>query len=153
MHFTGSRVAGVFATYKNYTTPGSPFMDCGKMLLRMATSAMVSCDMFFCNRFPYPVWEMEIVGPRGAVVVHADPAAPGKSAVMLHSGKKVRALPLPPRPPDREVAWVDGFRKGVAAVVPASEALEITRISLAARESSRTGRAICTMTGTAGVKG
>jgi len=145
MHLTGSRVKRVFALYKNYTTASSPFMDCGKMVLSMGTGAMVSCDMYFCNRFPYPVWEMEIVGPRGAVVVHADPESPGRTVVALHSAKGVQALPLPARPPDREVAWVEGFRRGIPAVVPAEEALEITRISLAARDSARSGKPVSTV--------
>lgn len=144
MHLTGSRVQRVFALYRNYTTASSPFMDCGKMVLSMGTGAMVSCDMYFCNRFPYPSWEMEIVGPRGAVVVHADPASGGKTVAALHSAKGVKSLPLPNRPPDREVAWVEGFRKGVPAVVPAEEALEITRISLAARDSARSGKPVST---------
>jgi predicted dehydrogenase len=144
MHLTGSRVNRVFALYRNYTTPGSPFMDCGKIVLSMDTGAMVSCDMYFCNRFPYPVWEMEILGPRGAVVVRADPASPGKGIALLHSAKGVKMLPLSSRPPDRETAWVEGFRKGRPAVVPAEEALEITRISLAALESSRSGQPVST---------
>jgi UDP-N-acetylglucosamine 3-dehydrogenase len=144
MHLTGSRVKQVFALYRNYTTPASPFMDCGKMVLSMGTGAMVSCDMFFCNRFPYPTWEMEIIGTRGAVVVHADPASHGKTVATLHSAKGIKPLPLPSRQPDREVAWVEGFRKGRPAVVPAEEALEITRISLAALESARTGKSVST---------
>ena len=144
MHLTGSRVKSVFALYRNYTTASSPFMDCGKMVLGMGTGAMVSCDMYFCNRFPYPVWEMEIVGPRGAVVVHDDPASPGRTIAALHSAKGVKALRLPSRPQDREAAWVEGFRRGIPAVVPAEEALEITRISLAALDSSRSGKPVST---------
>ncbi len=143
MHLTGSRVKRVFALYGNYTTVSSPFMDCGKMVLSMGTGAMVSCDMYFCNRFPYPVWEMEIVGPRGAGVVHADPAS-GKTVAALHSANGIKLLPLPSRPPDRETAWVEGFRRGGPAVVPAAEALEITRISLAARDSARSGKPVST---------
>jgi hypothetical protein len=78
------------------------------------------------------------------VVVHADPASGGKTIAALHSAKGVKALPLPSRPPDREVAWVEGFRRGIPAVVPAEEALEITRISLAARDSSRSGKPVST---------
>jgi len=144
MHLTGSRVRNVYALYSNFTTPESPFMDCGKMVLSMRSGAMVSCDMYFCNRFPYPVWEMEIVGPRGAVVVHDEPASPGKTIAALHTAKGVKALPLPAHPQDRETAWVEGFRKGVPAVVPAEEAMEITRISLAALDSARSGKPVST---------
>lgn len=147
MHLTGSRVKRVFAIYGNYTTPSSPFMDCGKMLLRMGTGAIVSCDLYFCKRFPGPDWEMEIIGPRGAVAVHPDPASPGGTIATVRTAKGVKALRLPTRPPDREVAWVEGFRKGLPAVVPAEEAMEITRISLAALDSSRSGKPVSTAAG------
>jgi len=144
MYLTGSRVKNVFALYKNYTTPASPFMDCGKMVMSMSTGAMVSCDMYFCNRVPYPVWEMELIGPRGAVVVHAEPLSPAKTVAALHTAKGVKALALPSRPPNRETAWIEGFRKGVPAIVSAEEAQEITRISLAALDSSRSGKPVST---------
>ena len=141
MHFMGSGVDRVFADYENYTSPESPFMDCGKMVLRMTTGAIVSCDMYFCNRFPYPVWELEILGPRGAVKVHAE-GGTDKLAATLYAEQAVTRLPLPQKAPDREVAWVNGFETKAPAVVPAKTAFEITRVSLAARDAARTGRAI-----------
>jgi len=141
IHLMNSGVTRVFAEYENYTTPESPFMDCGKMVLRMTTGAIVSCDMYFCNRVPYPVWELEILGTLGAVKVHAESDS-GKLSATLYTAQGVRNLPLPEKAPDREVAWIDGFRNGEPPVVPAETACEITRISLAAREAARTGRAI-----------
>lgn len=142
MHLTGSKAASVFADYRNYAAADSPFMDCGKMMLRMTNRAMVSCDMYFCNRFPFPVWELEIVGPRGAVKVEPEKGSPGRLAAALYTSRGVKALPPPRRVPDREVAWVEGFQKGAPAVVPAETSLEITRASLAARDSARSGRAV-----------
>ena len=141
IHLMDAGVTRVFAEYENYTTPESPFMDCGKMVLRMTTGAIVSCDMYFCTRVPYPVWELEILGPKGAVKVHAGSDA-GKLSATLYAAEGTRDLPLPEKAPDREVAWIDGFRNGEPPIVPAETACEITRISLAAREAARTGRAI-----------
>lgn len=142
MHFMGSGVARVFAEYENYTSPESPFMDCGKMVLRMTTGAMVSCDMYFCNRFPYPVWELDILGSRGAIKIHTEGDDTGKLAATLYTAQTVRSLPFPQKAPNREVAWVEGFNRKAPAVVPAQTALEITHVSLAARDAALTGHVI-----------
>lgn len=141
IHLMGAGVARVFADYQNYTSPESPFMDCGKMLLRMDTGAMVSCDMYFCNRVPYPVWELEILGPSGVLKVHAE-GGTQKLLTTLYTAQGIQNLPLPQEAPNREVAWVEGFRGKAPAVVPAETALEITRVSLAARDSALKGRVI-----------
>jgi predicted dehydrogenase len=142
MHFTESRARSVFAHYENYTTSKSPFMDCGKMFLAMESGAMVSCDMYFCNRFAYPVWELEVIGARGAVKVFPEAGDPYALTAVVYTDRGARKLALPRNAPDREVAWVNGFKEGSPAVVSAERAREITLVSLAARESARKGRRV-----------
>ncbi len=71
LDFMGQSATSVYADYDNYTSPGSPFMDCGKMVLRLKNGAMASWDMYFCHRIPYPTWELEVAGPKGVIRVQA----------------------------------------------------------------------------------
>ena len=139
----GPDVANVYAQYDNYTTPGSPFMDCGKIILRTKSGAMASCDLYFCNRVPYPMWEMEIVGPRGVVKVHSDDVGAGGVTASLFTSRGATAL-KPPRglPKAWELAWVDSFLGTERADLLAEHAMLVTKICLAARDSARRGRAV-----------
>ena len=55
----GQGIASVYAEYGNYTSPDSPFMDCGRILMRTEGNGLASFDMYFCNRVPYPSWQLE----------------------------------------------------------------------------------------------
>ena len=68
----GQEIASVYAEYGNYTSPNSPFMDCGRISMRTEGSGLASFDMYFCNRVPYPSWQLEreyslyLSGPGGS---------------------------------------------------------------------------------------
>lgn len=138
----GRRVQSVFASYANHTSKGSPFMDCGKMLLQMEGGLMASCDLHFCHQVTYPSWQMEIVGPKGVIKVQADGRQAGRLVATVFSGSGIRDLKPPANLPDREVVWVEDFRHHRPSVVAAEQALLITRLSLAARASARHGRVV-----------
>jgi predicted dehydrogenase len=140
MHLLKQPVARVSAEYGTYTTPDSPFMDCGRLTLRMADGAVASCDMYFCNRFAYPSWEMEMTGDKGALLVRQAGDGAPKVTLLTRSGS--REIPLPARAPDWELFWVDEFRTRRAPSVSAAYAAEVTRVCLAAREAARKGRVV-----------
>lgn len=142
LHFMGQGVESVFAQYANYTSPDSQFMDCGKLVMRMAGGAMAACDMYFCNRVPYPSWEMEVVGPKGVVRVHPVRSGATEIAASLRTARGVTPLPPPRRTRDWELFWVDDFRKRRPSAISPEVATLITRISLAARDSARKGRSV-----------
>jgi len=137
LHFMQRPVTGVSATYGTFTTPGSPFMDCGKMTFRLEGGAMASCDMYFCNRFEFPGWEMEIVGEKGAILVRQSLGDPSGTKVTLATAAGRRDLPLPARGPHWELFWIDDFNASRAPSLSTDHAREVTRICLAARDSAR----------------
>ncbi len=144
LHLLEQPVTRVSAEYGTFTTPDSPFMDCGRIMLRLEGGAIASCEMFFCNRFDYPVWEMEVVGEKGAILVRQScpRAAPGGPSVTLLTGTRRMELPVPVRGRDWELFWIDEFRGRASPSVTAAYAREVTRICLAAREAARKGRTI-----------
>jgi predicted dehydrogenase len=133
-------VTSVYAEYDNFTTPKSPFLDYGKMVLRMK-SGIASCDMYFCNRVAYPSWELEVIGPKGVVTVRRGEAA-GDMTAFVHAVDGLKPLPVPKRVPQWELFWVDALKKGKPAAVTAADACEITRLSLLAWRSARQGRLV-----------
>ena len=58
LHFMGQEIASVYAEYGNYTSPHGPFMDCGRISMRTEGNGLASFDMYFCNRVPYPSWQL-----------------------------------------------------------------------------------------------
>jgi predicted dehydrogenase len=135
-------VSRVSAEYGTYTTPDSPFMDCGRLTLRMADGAMASCDMYFCNRFAFPSWEMEMTGDKGALLVRQSCGDPSATKVVLLTRSGRRELALPARSPDWELFWIDEFRARRTPSVSAEYAAEVTRVCLAAREAARKGSVV-----------
>ncbi len=140
LHFLGTDVARVSAEYGNFNSKGSPFMDCGKLAMRMKTGAMASCNMYFCHRFPYPSWEMDISGPNGVVCIKQEGTDPGKTVVKLFTAKGCSLIPLPDSAPHWEMFWVDDFLAKRKPALDAGFAALITEITLAARESARKGK-------------
>jgi predicted dehydrogenase len=142
IHFMGDEVKSVFAKYGNYTTSGSPFMDCGRMVMEMKRGGMASFDMYFCNRVNYPAWQLEIVGPKGVISIHRIENNSSKTVVGLDGADGYRVLPVSQEMPHWERFWVDEFAQGLPLSVSAEYARQVTLISLASRESARTGKVV-----------
>jgi UDP-N-acetylglucosamine 3-dehydrogenase len=143
LYFMGERVKTVYAQYGNFTSPDSPFMDCGRITLGMAEGGgIASFDMYFCNRVPYPSWQMEIVGPKGVVSIHRVEGDSSKTVVSLDGANGYELLPIPTETPGWEMFWVEDFLAGREPAVTAETARLITNIALAARESAHRGTVI-----------
>lgn len=138
LHLMGEPVTSVYAQYGNFTSPDSPFMDCGRMEMRLASGGQASFDMYFCNRVPYPSWQMEIVGPGGVISIHRAAPDSASVAVGLDGPRGYQPLPLPGAAPGWESFWIDDFLAGRRPAITAEDAALITQISLAARESAAT---------------
>lgn len=132
-------VHSVSAHYANYTSPDSPFMDCGRMELRLAAGGMAAFDMYFCNRVAYPGWQLEIVGPGGVLSIHRAAADATSVVVGLNGPQGYEQLALPEGGPSWESFWIDDFLTGRAPALSASTAALITEIALAARQSAVNG--------------
>jgi predicted dehydrogenase len=142
LHLMKRPVRQVTALYGTYTTRDSPFMDCGKLTMRLDGGAMASCDMYFCNRFEFPGWEMELVGDKGAILVRQSRRDPAGTSVVLTTPRGRTSLPLPTGGVSWELFWIDDFRSGREPSLTAGYACDVTRICLAARDSARTGRTV-----------
>ena len=139
LQFMQDRVKTVYAKYANYSSPDSPFMDCGRMVLGMDHGGAASFDMYFCNRINYPSWQVEITGPKGVLSIHRIESNPSRTVVSLEDKQGYQTLPLPVITPHWEMFWVDEFVQGREPSLTAEYAREVTLISFAARESARTG--------------
>jgi predicted dehydrogenase len=141
LHFMKDRISTVYAKYGNYTSPDSPFMDCGRMVLGMERGGTASFDMYFCNRVNYPSWQVEITGPKGVLSIHRLENST-KTVVSLEDKQGYQVLPLPEQSPQWEMFWVDEFVQGREPSLTAKYAREVTLISFAARESAKTGQIV-----------
>jgi myo-inositol 2-dehydrogenase/D-chiro-inositol 1-dehydrogenase len=146
LHLMGSHVKSVLAEYGNFTSPDSPFMDCGRMTLRLDDGGIASFDMYFCNRFAYPAWQLEVVGPDGVLSIHRTTGGANQTVVTLDSADGYEVLPLPAptgaRTPGWELFWVDDFLAGRRPTIDAEQAALITQVALAARQSAQAGRPV-----------
>lgn len=142
LHLMDDTVKTVAAQYGNFTSPDSPFMDCGRIEMRMARGGMASFDMYFCNRFAYPSWQVEIVGPQGVISLHRVAGDSRKTVVSLENAQGYTPLPLPSQTPDWELFWVDEFIHNRELTLSATTAQTITTIALAARESAAQGQVV-----------
>jgi predicted dehydrogenase len=133
LHLMGEPISAVCAQYGNFTSPASPFMDCGRMELRLASGGLAAFDMYFCNRVPYPSWQLEMVGPGGVISIHRAGRDSASVAVGVDGPAGYAELPLPSAAPGWESFWIDDFLAGRRPPITAEEAAVITRISLAAR--------------------
>ncbi len=70
--FVGSEAARVCAEYENFVSPQSPFMDNGKVLVRFEGGQLGSLDIYFSVDFPFPRWEIEVMGSEGALRTSQD---------------------------------------------------------------------------------
>jgi predicted dehydrogenase len=142
LQFTGDIVKSLFASYGNYTTPGSSFMDCGRIIMEMQRGAVASFDMYFCNRLPYPSWQVEILGPKGVLSLHRVESDPYKTVVSLDSPGGCRLLPVPAQTPHWEMFWVDELLEGRELSLTAEYDRQVTLLSLAALDSARDRRSV-----------
>ncbi len=142
LHLLDDQVTQVVADYGNFTTPQSPFMDCGRMVLKMAQGGTAVFDMLFCNRFAYPAWQLEIIGTAGALAIQR--AAPDSNSlvVTLHNAQGTQILSVPEQTPGWEYFWIDEFVTGRELSLDAAQAMEITRLSLMARQSAQSGQPV-----------
>ncbi len=142
LYLMSDQPRSVYAEYGNFTSPDSPFTDCGRILLRLERGGLGAFDMYFCNRVAYPSWQMELVGPRGVLSIHRVEGDARETVVRLDGADGSRTLPLAEGGADWETYWVDDFLAGREPAVTAEDARLITQISLAARESAQHGQVI-----------
>ena len=136
LHLMDDDVHSVYADYGNYTTPDSPFMDCGRIVAHMGRGGVASFDMYFCNRVAYPSWQVEVVGPKGVASIHRVEGDSRRVVVSIDGAGGYRTVALPERAPNWETFWVEELRDGREPTISAEMARVITKISLAARESA-----------------
>lgn len=141
LHYMNDRVTSIFARYGNYTSPDSPFMDCGRIEMGLARGGLAAFDMYFCNRVAYPSWQLEIVGPKGVISIHRVEEG-SQTAVTLDSKAGSERLPLPEKAAHWEMFWVGELLEDRPLSLSAEYASEVTRLSLAARESARANQVI-----------
>ena len=142
LHLMADTPTAVFAQYGNFTSSDSPFMDCGRIELRLAQGGMASFDMYFCNRVAYPSWQAEIIGPQGVISLHRVEGEARKTVVSVDNGDGYQLLPLPEQTPSWEMFWMDEFLNRRPPTISAATAKQITAIALAARESAHEGRVV-----------
>ena len=142
LQLMGDAVSRVTAQYGTFTSPDSAFMDCGRILMEMRQGGLASFDMYFCNRFNYPSWQVEIVGPKGILSLHRGQGDPYQALAGWDSGDGYQILPIPDDSPNWEMFWVDEFIAGRESSLNAEYARLVTQISLTARFSASSGRTV-----------
>lgn len=142
MHLMQDEVQTVFARYGNYTTPGSPFMDCGRIVMEMKRGSIASFDMYFCNRVNYPAWQLEIVGPKGVISIHRTERDSSRTVVSIDDATGYKQLQVAQEKPCWETFWIDELAQGRELSLTSEYARQVTLISLAARDSANMGTAV-----------
>jgi len=142
LHLMGGEVSRVYANYGRFTSPDSPFMDCGRIVMEMKQGGIASFDMYFCNHFRYPSWQLEIVGPKGVISLTRGPNDPYQVTVGVDRGDGFTPLPLPADSPHWEMFWVDEFLQGREPSLSVEYARLVTQISLAARYAASAGKTV-----------
>lgn len=142
LHLMEDDVRSVFADYGNFTSRHSPFMDCGRMVLHLARGGSAAFDMYFCNRFAYPSWQLELVGPQGVVSIHRRGEGGTHTTMSLDTSTDVQTITPPEPTPNWETFWIDEFLQGSPSSLPPVQAQRITEIALAARQSAQTGQVV-----------
>ena len=141
-YLMSDQVKSVFARYGNFTSPISPFMDCGRIVMELGRGGIGSFDMYFCNRISYPSWQLELVGSKGVISIHRVPGDSSKTVVSLDTLDGYRILPIPVETSNWEMFWVDELLQGKSLSVSAEYARQVTLTSLAARDSACRGEMI-----------
>lgn len=125
----------VYAEYDRFATPGSPFMDNGKALMRLSSGALASMDIYFSTKWPFPRWEIEVVGTQGAVKTMQT----GYEG-MLFSDSGIQAFThtLNDMVLAEVTEWVEACRSKRQPEVPVADALRTLEACFACRESAET---------------
>jgi predicted dehydrogenase len=142
LHLMDDRITRVYADYGNFTSPDSPFMDYGRMACHLAGGGSATFDMYFCNRFAYPGWQLEVVGPQGLISIHRAAAQGTATVVSLEGPQGSENLPVPEVTPGWETFWIDEFLQDRPPSVSVEQAATITQVALAARTSASIGQAV-----------
>ena len=136
---SGAEVRRIYAEYDNFASTGSPFMDNGKVVMRLSNGAIASTDIYFSTRWPFPRWEIEVVGSEGAVKTMQTGyegmlfTKDGVQAFQHNMNDMVLA----------EIAdWVDACRNRRAPEVPVADALRTLEACFASRDSAERKRAV-----------
>lgn len=138
--FAGAQVARAYAEYDTFASPGSPFMDNGKAILRFANRALGSADIYFAVRgFRMPTWEIEVVGTQGALRTQQSSyeglvfTADGPRSFYRNQNDALQT----------EVqAWVDCCRTGRDPEVTVEHARHVLEVALACRQSHEQRRPV-----------
>jgi len=139
MGLFGEDVKNVYASYGNFTTPDSPFMDAGRITMTMAGGGFAAFDMYFCNRVPYPSWQAEIIGDKGVLSLHRVEGSSGKTAICADTRDGHKTIALLADVPPWELTWADDLLAGKDHLITAERSARITEVSIAARESAEKG--------------
>jgi predicted dehydrogenase len=136
------QVKTVGASYGNFTSPDSPFLDCGRIVMMMRRGAFASFDMYFCNRFAYPAWQLELIGDKGALSLRPSGQDPSQTILVFEDQAGSRALPITADGPHWEMFWRDELLAGQRPTIDAADARQITMVSLAARDAAGFGKVV-----------
>lgn len=142
LHLMQDQITRVYADYGNFTSPASPFMDSGRITFHLAHGGSAAFDMYFCNRFAYPSWQLELTGPKGMISIHRAGATGTDVVVSIEDAAGKETIALPTQTPGWETFWIDEFLRGQTPTITAEQAQQITHIALAGRASAQTGHAI-----------
>ena len=133
---SGDEVGRVCAEYENFASPNSPFMDNGKILMRLAGGVIASADIYFSTRWPFPRWEIEVVGSKGAIKTMQT----GYEGMLFTEGgvqafqKTLNDMVLA-----ELTDWVEACHAGRAPEVPVADALRTLDVCFAARRAAHSG--------------
>ena len=139
MSLFGEDVKKVYANYANFTTPKSPFMDCGRMTMVMESGALGNFDMYFCNRVDFPSWQAEIVGTDGVLSLQRVNGNSRKLTIVADTKGGCKSIPVLENVPAWEMIWADDYLAGRAHACGAEYASRVTELSVAAWESAKKG--------------
>lgn len=70
--FTGQEMGAIHGIAANLTDHGSPHADVLKAVCRLSGGALASIDILFNVSWPYPMFEAEVIGTKGALRVQQD---------------------------------------------------------------------------------
>ena len=76
------------------------------------------------------------------ISIHRAEGGASRTVVSLDGDEGYRTLPVPDQAPGWETFWIEDLLAGRAPALTAEDAKRITQISLAARDSARTGRPV-----------
>lgn len=132
---SGKEVMRIYAEYENFASSNSPFMDNGKMVMRLTGGAIASTDIYFSTRWPFPRWEIEVVGSKGSIKTMQT----GYEG-MLFAKDGIQAFQHSVN--DMVLAelkdWVEACRAGRPAAVPVADGLLTLDACFAAWDAAKT---------------